>query len=153
MFFTVQAEQQQQQQLVFWFLSEKGSSSEPKKTTDSKLTPLSTSRLCTLFMPASQPEPLSSSCPSLCGIRSVAPPSHCPLLTPIQYLKEDPHMNRINNSLQLFGQICRNKLLQCTHLILLLNKVNFPLTSINACLQLHSARKDGSAVAENGSRH
>ena len=40
-----------------------------------------------------------------------------------KYLEEDPRTNRIDDSLQLFTQICSNKLLKNTHLVLMLNKV------------------------------
>jgi hypothetical protein len=40
-----------------------------------------------------------------------------------QYLEEDPRINRIDDSLQLFSAIIENQLLKNTHLVLLLNKV------------------------------
>lgn len=42
-----------------------------------------------------------------------------------QQLEEDPRTNRIEDSLQLFTDICSSKLLRNASLILLLNKVNF----------------------------
>lgn len=41
-----------------------------------------------------------------------------------QYLEEDPRTNRIDDSLQLFTQICSNKLLKNAHLVLFLNKTD-----------------------------
>ncbi|EIM90839.1 G-alpha-domain-containing protein [Stereum hirsutum FP-91666 SS1] len=41
-----------------------------------------------------------------------------------QYLEEDPRTNRIDDSLQLFTQICSNPLLKHVHLVLFLNKVD-----------------------------
>jgi len=41
-----------------------------------------------------------------------------------QYLDEDPKMNRINDSLQLFTYICSNELLKRVHLVLFLNKTD-----------------------------
>ncbi|KAI5119428.1 hypothetical protein M0805_009879 [Coniferiporia weirii] len=41
-----------------------------------------------------------------------------------QYLEEDPKMNRINDSLQLFTMICSNELLKKVHLVLFLNKTD-----------------------------
>jgi len=41
-----------------------------------------------------------------------------------QYLDEDPKMNRINDSLQLFTYICSNELLKKVHLVLFLNKTD-----------------------------
>ncbi|KAI6042581.1 guanine nucleotide binding protein, alpha subunit [Pisolithus marmoratus] len=41
-----------------------------------------------------------------------------------QYLEEDPRTNRIDDSLQLFTQICSNKLLKSVHLVLFLNKTD-----------------------------
>ena len=52
-------------------------------------------------------------------------PSHC--LTScssrvsFQYLEEDPRTNRIDDSLQLFTQICSNALLKNVHLVLFLS--------------------------------
>lgn len=39
----------------------------------------------------------------------------------IQYLEEDPRTNRIDDSLQLFTQICSNHLLKKVHLVLFLS--------------------------------
>ena len=41
----------------------------------------------------------------------------------LQYLEEDPRVNRIDDSLQLFTAICQNKLLSKAALVLMLNKV------------------------------
>jgi guanine nucleotide-binding protein subunit alpha len=41
-----------------------------------------------------------------------------------QYLEEDPRTNRIDDSLQLFTQICSNALLKHVHLVLFLNKTD-----------------------------
>ncbi|KAF8627267.1 hypothetical protein AX15_004447 [Amanita polypyramis BW_CC] len=41
-----------------------------------------------------------------------------------QYLEEDPRINRIDDSLQLFTQICSNRLLKSVHLVLFLNKID-----------------------------
>ncbi|KAH8099943.1 G-protein alpha subunit [Cristinia sonorae] len=41
-----------------------------------------------------------------------------------QYLDEDPRTNRIDDSLQLFTQICSNPLLKKVHLVLFLNKTD-----------------------------
>jgi len=41
-----------------------------------------------------------------------------------QYLEEDPRTNRIDDSLQLFTQICSNVLLRSVHLVLFLNKTD-----------------------------
>lgn len=38
-----------------------------------------------------------------------------------QYLSEDPRTNRIDDSLQLFKQICSNPLLKQAHLVLFLS--------------------------------
>ena len=39
-----------------------------------------------------------------------------------QYLEEDPRINRIDDSLQLFTQICSNALLKNVHLVLFLSE-------------------------------
>ncbi|KDQ57357.1 hypothetical protein JAAARDRAFT_35986 [Jaapia argillacea MUCL 33604] len=41
-----------------------------------------------------------------------------------QYLEEDPKTNRIDDSLQLFTQICSDPLLKKVHLVLFLNKID-----------------------------
>ncbi|KZT29596.1 G-protein alpha subunit [Neolentinus lepideus HHB14362 ss-1] len=41
-----------------------------------------------------------------------------------QYLEEDPRINRIDDSLQLFTQICSHRLLKNVHLVLFLNKTD-----------------------------
>ncbi|PPQ91720.1 hypothetical protein CVT25_012861 [Psilocybe cyanescens] len=41
-----------------------------------------------------------------------------------QYLEEDPRVNRIDDSLQLFTQVCSNALLKSVHLVLFLNKTD-----------------------------
>jgi len=49
-------------------------------------------------------------------------------ITPVsafdQYLEEDPRVNRIDDSLQLFTQICSNALLRNVNLVLFLNKMD-----------------------------
>lgn len=40
----------------------------------------------------------------------------------LQYLEEDPRTNRIDDSLQLFTQICSNPLLKSVHLVLFLSR-------------------------------
>lgn len=42
-----------------------------------------------------------------------------------QYLEEDPRTNRIDDSLQLFTQICSNALLKNVHLVLFLSVFSF----------------------------
>jgi guanine nucleotide-binding protein alpha-1 subunit len=39
-----------------------------------------------------------------------------------QYLEEDPQVNRIEDSVQLFNQICSNRLLVKVHLVLFLSE-------------------------------
>lgn len=41
-----------------------------------------------------------------------------------QYLDEDPKINRVDDSLQLFTQICKNPLLKKVHMVLFLNKTD-----------------------------
>jgi len=53
-----------------------------------------------------------------------------------QYLDEDPRTNRIDDSLQLFSQICTNKLLRKAHLILLLNKTDLLRQKIDAGIKV-----------------
>ncbi|OJT15553.1 Guanine nucleotide-binding protein alpha-4 subunit [Trametes pubescens] len=48
-----------------------------------------------------------------------------------QYLDEDPRTNRIDDSLQLFKQICSNALLKRAHLVLFLNKTDVLRAKIN----------------------
>ncbi|KAG6374373.1 guanine nucleotide binding protein, alpha subunit [Boletus reticuloceps] len=48
----------------------------------------------------------------------------CPISAFDQYLEEDPRTNRIDDSLQLFTQICSNQLLKKVHLVLFLNKTD-----------------------------
>lgn len=40
-----------------------------------------------------------------------------------QYLEEDPRVNRIDDSLQLFTQVCSNALLKSVHLVLFLSRL------------------------------
>ena len=47
-----------------------------------------------------------------------------------QYLEEDPRVNRIDDSLQLFTQICSNALLKNVHLVLFLSKCAYYLRKI-----------------------
>ncbi|KIY69111.1 guanine nucleotide binding protein, alpha subunit [Cylindrobasidium torrendii FP15055 ss-10] len=49
-----------------------------------------------------------------------------------QYLEEDPRTNRIDDSLQLFTQICSNALLKNVHLVLFLNKTDLLKSKIDA---------------------
>lgn len=46
-----------------------------------------------------------------------------------QYLEEDPRTNRIDDSLQLFTQICSNPLLKNVHLVLFLS--TYPVQPLN----------------------
>jgi guanine nucleotide-binding protein subunit alpha len=48
-----------------------------------------------------------------------------------QYLEEDPRTNRIDDSLQLFTQICSNVLLKHVHLVLFLNKTDILRAKLN----------------------
>ncbi|CCM03094.1 uncharacterized protein FIBRA_05214 [Fibroporia radiculosa] len=47
-----------------------------------------------------------------------------------QYLSEDPKTNRVDDSLQLFKQICSNQLLKKAHLVLFLNKLDILATKL-----------------------
>ena len=47
-----------------------------------------------------------------------------------QYLEEDPKVNRIDDSLQLFTSICQNKIFKDVHLVLMLNKVRFSFSRL-----------------------
>ncbi|KAI0749464.1 G-protein alpha subunit [Daedaleopsis nitida] len=49
-----------------------------------------------------------------------------------QYLDEDPKINRVDDSLQLFKQICSNALLKRTHLVLFLNKTDVLKSKLDA---------------------
>ncbi|KAF4571609.1 hypothetical protein EYR40_008106 [Pleurotus pulmonarius] len=49
-----------------------------------------------------------------------------------QYLEEDPRTNRIDDSLQLFTQICSNALLKNVHLVLFLNKTDLLKNKLDA---------------------
>lgn len=60
----------------------------------------------------------------LCGSISA------PLLTCVQYLEEDPRTNRIDDSLQLFTQVCSNALLKSVHLVLFLSAYLHPHLSL-----------------------
>ncbi|KAF8588004.1 G-protein alpha subunit [Ramaria rubella] len=53
-----------------------------------------------------------------------------------QYLQEDPRTNRIDDSLQIFSQICSNKLLKKAHLILMLNKTDLLRQKIEAGIKV-----------------
>jgi guanine nucleotide-binding protein subunit alpha len=53
-----------------------------------------------------------------------------------QFLDEDPHVNRIHDSLQLFGLICSNNLLKKTHLILMLNKTDLLKKKLKSGIQI-----------------
>lgn len=53
-----------------------------------------------------------------------------------QYLEEDPRTNRIDDSLQLFTQICSNPLLKSVHLVLFLNKTDILRTKLERGLRV-----------------
>ncbi|KAK0223438.1 guanine nucleotide-binding protein [Armillaria fumosa] len=53
-----------------------------------------------------------------------------------QYLEEDPRTNRIDDSLQLFTQICSNRLLKNVHLVLFLNKTDLLKNKIDSGLRV-----------------
>ncbi|KAI5892909.1 G-alpha-domain-containing protein [Schizophyllum commune H4-8] len=53
-----------------------------------------------------------------------------------QYLEEDPRTNRIDDSLQLFTQICSNALLKSVHLVLFLNKTDLLKAKLDAGLRV-----------------
>ncbi|KAF8813180.1 guanine nucleotide-binding protein [Phlegmacium glaucopus] len=53
-----------------------------------------------------------------------------------QYLEEDPRTNRIDDSLQLFTQICSNALLKNVHLVLFLNKTDLLRSKLNTGLKV-----------------
>ncbi|KAJ7170870.1 guanine nucleotide binding protein, alpha subunit [Mycena crocata] len=53
-----------------------------------------------------------------------------------QYLEEDPRTNRIDDSLQLFTQVCSNALLKSVHLVLFLNKTDLLKAKIDNGLRV-----------------
>ncbi|THV07236.1 guanine nucleotide-binding protein [Dendrothele bispora CBS 962.96] len=53
-----------------------------------------------------------------------------------QYLEEDPRTNRIDDSLQLFTQICSNPLLKNVHLVLFLNKTDLLRAKLDSGLKV-----------------
>ncbi|TFK70330.1 guanine nucleotide-binding protein [Pluteus cervinus] len=53
-----------------------------------------------------------------------------------QYLEEDPRTNRIDDSLQLFTQICSNALLKNVHLVLFLNKTDLLKAKLDTGLRV-----------------
>lgn len=53
-----------------------------------------------------------------------------------QYLEEDPRTNRIDDSLQLFTQICSNQLLKSVHLVLFLNKTDLLKAKLDTGLRV-----------------
>ncbi|RDB26354.1 Guanine nucleotide-binding protein alpha-4 subunit [Hypsizygus marmoreus] len=53
-----------------------------------------------------------------------------------QYLEEDPRTNRIDDSLQLFTQICSNALLKNVHLVLFLNKTDLLKAKLDTGLKV-----------------
>ncbi|KAF5372768.1 hypothetical protein D9615_010140 [Tricholomella constricta] len=53
-----------------------------------------------------------------------------------QYLEEDPRTNRIDDSLQLFTQICSNALLKSVHLVLFLNKTDLLKAKLDTGLRV-----------------
>ncbi|KAI0045870.1 G-alpha-domain-containing protein [Auriscalpium vulgare] len=54
-----------------------------------------------------------------------------------QYLEEDPRTNRIDDSLQLFTQICANPLLKHIHLVLFLNKTDVLQAKLDSGLKVN----------------
>ncbi|KAF9450073.1 guanine nucleotide binding protein, alpha subunit [Macrolepiota fuliginosa MF-IS2] len=52
------------------------------------------------------------------------------------YLEEDPRVNRIDDSLQLFTQICSNALLKNVHLVLFLNKTDLLKSKLDKGLKV-----------------
>lgn len=60
----------------------------------------------------------------------------------LQYLEEDPRVNRIDDSFQLFTAICQNKLLSKAALVLMLNKVKHSCcAAVRAMLTMHTHRR------------
>ncbi|KAF4613785.1 hypothetical protein D9613_007482 [Agrocybe pediades] len=53
-----------------------------------------------------------------------------------QYLEEDPRVNRIDDSLQLFTQVCSNALLKSVHLVLFLNKTDLLRSKLDRGLKV-----------------
>ncbi|KAF8907942.1 G-protein alpha subunit [Gymnopilus junonius] len=53
-----------------------------------------------------------------------------------QYLEEDPKTNRIDDSLQLFTQICSNEFLKKAHLVVLLNKIDILRSKLDAGIKV-----------------
>ncbi|KAF8910553.1 guanine nucleotide-binding protein [Gymnopilus junonius] len=53
-----------------------------------------------------------------------------------QYLEEDPRVNRIDDSLQLFTQVCSNALLKSVHLVLFLNKTDLLRSKLDKGLRV-----------------
>ncbi|KDR76003.1 hypothetical protein GALMADRAFT_458108 [Galerina marginata CBS 339.88] len=53
-----------------------------------------------------------------------------------QYLEEDPRVNRIDDSLQLFTQVCSNALLKSVHLVLFLNKTDLLRSKLDKGLKV-----------------
>ncbi|EDQ98792.1 Galpha13 [Laccaria bicolor S238N-H82] len=53
-----------------------------------------------------------------------------------QYLEEDPRTNKIDDSLQLFTQICSNALLKNVHLVLFLNKTDLLKAKLDTGLKV-----------------
>ncbi|KAI0711965.1 G-protein alpha subunit [Cerioporus squamosus] len=54
-----------------------------------------------------------------------------------QYLDEDPRTNRVDDSLQLFKQICSNPLLKRAHLVLFLNKTDLLRAKLAAGIRVN----------------
>lgn len=54
-----------------------------------------------------------------------------------QYLDEDPRTNRVDDSLQLFKQICSNQLLKRAHLVLFLNKTDILKSKLAAGVKVN----------------
>jgi hypothetical protein len=57
-------------------------------------------------------------------------------LTFDQYLEEAPDVNRVKDSLQLWQQVCNNKLLARTALILFLNKIDVLARTLDEGVQV-----------------
>lgn len=77
--------------------------------------------------PISAFDQVRASAPAACGVFMYLGASS-------QYLEEDPRTNRIDDSLQLFTQICSNQLLKRVHLVLFLSgssHANGPMKCFN----------------------
>ncbi|KAE9402907.1 guanine nucleotide-binding protein alpha-1 subunit [Gymnopus androsaceus JB14] len=63
-----------------------------------------------------------------------------------QYLEEDPRTNRIDDSLQLFTQICSSPLLKNVHLVLFLNKTDLLRSKLDNGLRVQKYVVDTKAT-------